>query len=171
MSISRIATEWLSTRALAEIDADGFAQADIDELFSIPPADPVHVGLELLLAARDGAEASRPDIVAMLVVPLPSSEELVLRAPDLAEVASAAWEYRCDVDAREALGKGPSVYFRSWRTWAEAERGWEFQNAFYVRAWAYSFPPGLAERPWSNPRRGHPPSPLRAVIVWGGCPA
>jgi hypothetical protein len=90
MSISRIATEWLSTRALADIDADGSAQADIDELFSVPPIDPVHVGLELLRAAHDGAEASRPGIVAMLVMPLPSSEELVLRAPDLVEVASAA---------------------------------------------------------------------------------
>ena len=90
MSISRIATEWLPTRTLAEIDADGYAQADIDELFSVPPTDSVHVGLKLLRAALDGAEASRPGTVAILVVPLPSSDELVLRAPDFAEVASAA---------------------------------------------------------------------------------
>jgi len=159
MSISGVATEWLSSRALAEIDAGGFAQADIDELFSVPPTDPVHVGLEFLRAARDGAGASRPGVVAMLVVPPPSSEELVLRAPDFAEVASAAWEYgpglevvglyllepqvlaahepaeeyRCHVDASAVLGGGPSVYFRSWRTLSDAGNGWEFSQAFYVR--------------------------------------
>ncbi|MFZ2510756.1 MAG: hypothetical protein WAW85_06670 [Gordonia sp. (in: high G+C Gram-positive bacteria)] len=142
MSIGRSATEWLSTRAIAEIDTGGFAQADIDELFDVPPADPVHVGLEFLRAARDGVQASHPGIVAMLVVPLPASDVLVLRAPDFTEFALAAWEYgpgleavglylleqrmlaahepieehRCHVDASDVLGSGPSVYFGSWRT-------------------------------------------------------
>lgn len=44
-----------------------------------------------------------------------------------------AEEYRRDVDARAVLGDGPSVYFRSWRTRADAEAGWEFNQAFYVR--------------------------------------
>lgn len=159
MSIGRSATQWLSTRAVAEIDTGGFAQADIDELFDLPPADPVHVGLELLRAARDGVQASHPGIVAMLVVPLPASDALVPRAPDFAEVALAAWEYgpglevlglylleprvlaahepteeyRCHVDASDVLGRVPSVYFRSWRTLSDAANGWEFSQAFYVR--------------------------------------
>ena len=122
-------------------------------------ADPVHLGPAFLRAARDRAEASRSGLVAMLVVPLPSSEELILRAPDFAEVASAAWkygpgrevvglylleprvltvhepaeEYRCDVDASDVVGRGPSVYFRSWRTPSDAANGWGFSQAFYVR--------------------------------------
>lgn len=159
MNIGRIATDWLSTRAITEIDADGFAQVDVDELFAVPPSDPVRFGLEFLRAALDGAEPSRPGMVAMLVVPLPASDELVLRAPDFAEAALAPWqygrglevvglylleprvlaahepteEYRCYVNARSFLGDGPSVYFRSWRSQPEAEAGWEFNQAFYVR--------------------------------------
>lgn len=36
--------------------------------------------------------------------------------------------------ARAALGDGPSVYFRSWRSLADATNGWEFNQAFYARA-------------------------------------
>jgi len=59
---------------------------------------------------------------------------LYLLEPRVLAVHEPTEEYRCDLDAHDALGEGPSVYFRSWRTRAEAERGWEFQNAFYV--WA-----------------------------------
>tara|TARA_B100000378_G_C17863002_1_gene349303 strand:- start:301 stop:591 length:291 start_codon:yes stop_codon:yes gene_type:complete len=95
----------------------------------------------------------------MLVVPLGPSENLVVRAPAFAEVASARWEYgpgleavglylleprvlaadepaeeyRCHVDAQAVLGAGPSVYFRSWRPLVEAANGWEFNQAFYIR--------------------------------------
>ena len=42
-------------------------------------------------------------------------------------------EYRCHVDASDVLGRGSSVYSRSWRTFRDAVDDWEFSQAFYVR--------------------------------------
>ena len=157
--IDRVAAEWRTSKAMDEVASDGFAQVDIDDLFGVPPAYPVPVGLQLLRAAVRDARASNPGLAAMLVVPLGPSENLVVRAPAFAEVASARWEYgpgleavglylleprvlaadepaeeyRCHVDAQAVLGAGPSVYFRSWRPLVEAANGWEFNQAFYIR--------------------------------------
>lgn len=37
------------------------------------------------------------------------------------------------IDASAVLGAGPIVSFRSWRTHEGAAKGWEFDQAFYVR--------------------------------------
>lgn len=149
---------WLSARALSEIANDGFAQADIDEFIESP--DPVVTGLQLLRFALGQVKPSYPEVIAMLVVPLPATQDLVVSAPNLVAGASASWdygpgrdvvslylmqpwaqavdepgeEYRCYVDAGEVMGDGLSVYFRSWRSQADAARGWEFNQAFYIRA-------------------------------------
>lgn len=78
---------------MAAIASSGLGQADIDELFDVPPVDPVHVGLECLESARVDARRSHPDVIAMLVVPLPASIDLVVDSPDFAEVVSAPWVY------------------------------------------------------------------------------
>lgn len=164
-----VARQWMASRAMAEIAANGFAQADIDEFFE--PADPVEAGLQVLQAAVGVAKHAHPDVIAMLVVPLGATEELTVSAPELAAVVSSPWEYgpgrevvglyllqpwvlatdepgeeyRCHVDAGDVLGGGWSARFRSWRSRADAAKGWEFNQAFYIRAQADDEDGGPAE--------------------------
>jgi hypothetical protein len=169
-AISRAVDEWLSSRALSDLANDGFAQADIDEFFE--PSDPVGVGRHLLRVAMARVKPSYADVIAMLVVPLPATPDLVVSAPNFSGAASAPWkygpgrevvglylllrpwlmavdepgeEYRCHVDAGEALRSESAVYFRSWRSHADAARGWEFNQAFYICAQVGNEDPGGAE--------------------------
>lgn len=91
--VDHVAAQWLASRAMAEISADGFAQVDVVELFDVPPAQPVPVGLQFIRAALRDARPSNPGLIAMLVVPLPATRDLVVSAPDFAAVASGSWKY------------------------------------------------------------------------------
>jgi hypothetical protein len=53
--------------------------------------------------------------------------------PSVLAADKPAEEYRRHLDASDVLGPGPSVHFRCWRTLADAAKGWEFNQAFYVR--------------------------------------
>lgn len=150
---------WLSKWALPELTADGYAQIDLDELFDDPPAQAVSIGLQCLQIAVAEARRTRGEVDGILTVPLPWSDSFVQDSPEFGEVLAEPWtfgpgrevpglylvrgsiwrtyvpveEYRRHLPTDGSLPPGYVAYYRTWRSEADASKGWEYARTIYVR--------------------------------------
>lgn len=152
--------EWVG-RALVVLESAEFAQIDLDDLLGDVSGDAIRVGLRCLDVARaESGLAVCTDTDRLLVIPLPWSETLSLSSPDFDDLLATSWqtgpgkrvpglylvrsvlwgryeeveEYRRHLPTEATLGSGYAAYYRCWRSVEEAEAGWEYNRAVYVRS-------------------------------------
>lgn len=158
MNVEEAVAAWID-RDAPSLVTKGWAQVDLDELLEPLPAFGARAGVDCLLEMRRYAQQfERTDPV--LVLPLEAAPALVttpaslratlehpwqygpgLEVPSLYLVSFDLWrvheyseDYRVTILEDEINDKGLISYYRCWRSRGEAERGWEYSRAFYIRA-------------------------------------
>jgi hypothetical protein len=148
--------------ARAELSVARFAQIDLDDLVGPPPPLAVRAALRCMELACEGIRDAVPEVVGLVLVPLPAAGRLTPEAPTIDELLGRPWQF----------GPGrsvPGVYLLADPSWS---LGWDAEvSEEYRRA----MPTGALEgatyrayyRTWKvlGGEDGSPPEYDRAVYI------
>ncbi len=153
--------DWVRT-AREELSAARFAQIDLDDLLVPPPRSAVRAALRCVRLACEEVRDVVPQVVGLVVAPLPEADTLTLEGPPMDDLLRRPWEfgpgrsvpglylladwswsrvweagageeYRRTLPTGVLEGQVWEAYYRTWRTLGrESGHAREYDRAVYI---------------------------------------